>query len=115
MSSAKTKKEQLVELMEEYVNGNIIDISKFRNENPNDYALLSHYFGSVNEAIEKNGWVKIQRRGKQGTVTLRNKLAYDMLKQMREHHTLEEIAQKYGVTRPGVNQLYKALESSIED
>lgn len=111
------KKKQLHDLMKKYVdNNNCINISKFRQDNPSEYALLPHYFGSVNQAIEEYGWVKvIKTKGKEGNrVTLRNQLAYDMLKQMRKNKTLEDIAQTYGVTRPAINQLFKALEASMK-
>lgn len=112
------KKKQLEMLMKKYVDkNNCIDIAKFRQDNPNDYALLSHYFGSVNQAIENNGWVKVQKTSsKTGKkVTLRNQLAYEAIKNMRKDSTLEQIATKYGVTRAAINQLFHALESTIED
>jgi predicted XRE-type DNA-binding protein len=112
----KDRKQQLVNLMSNYVDeNNCIDISRFRTENPDEYALLPHYFGTVNNAVESNGWVKIiKTTGKEGQrVTLRNQLAYDMLLELRKNETLEQIAQKYGVTRPAVNQLFKALKSTI--
>lgn len=109
------KKQTLYELMKKYVDqNNCIDISTFRRENPNEYSLLPHYFGGINQAIEYFGWVKISKvKSKNGEkLTLRNKLAYDMLKKLREDNTLESIANKYGVTRPAINQLYKALEAN---
>ena len=111
------KKEMLKGLMKKYVDEHgCMDITKFRNENANEYALLPHYFGGIDKAIEQCGWVKkVLAKGKKGTkVKLRDQLAYDMLVELRKTKTLEQIAQRYGVTRPGINQLFKALEATIE-
>lgn len=115
------KKNELLNLMSQYVdeNSNCINISKFHNENPKEYALLPHYFGSVNGAIAEGGWIKIskpQHKGGKGMI-LRDALALEMLKLMRnggkvEKQTLEEIAKKFEVTRPAINQLFKALEKT---
>ncbi|MFW6242997.1 MAG: hypothetical protein ACOC2W_02465 [bacterium] len=111
------RKEQLTKLMKKYVEGNRIDIVSFRKDNPSEYSLLSHYFGSVSDAISKNGWVKVSKRKKNGKVTLRDTLAFEMLKKLKEddHKTYEEIAQDKGVTRPAVSQLYQALKAEIEE
>jgi coproporphyrinogen III oxidase-like Fe-S oxidoreductase len=111
------KKIELRKEMEPYVDDHrCIDISKFRKENPKIYALLPHYYGSVSEAIEENGWVKVGRREGQ-TPTLKNQLAYEMLKELREKQgvTLQKIAEKHGVSRAAINQLYQALKSTIEN
>lgn len=116
------KKQELFEIMKEYVDEhNRIDIAKFREEHQKEYALLPHYFGSVNNAIAQYGWVKYikaQHKGGKGMI-LRDQLAYDMLNLLRkggkvDRQTLEEIANKYEVTRPAINQLHKALESTFE-
>lgn len=112
------RKERLTNLMKKYVSkGNIIDISAFRKDNPNEYALLSHYFGSVNNAIEDNGWVKVQTRTKGKKVTLKNQLAFMALEKMRkdEKKTLEEIADMTGVSRAAVNQMHNALRKMIDE
>jgi hypothetical protein len=58
----KDRKQQLVNLMSNYVDeNNCIDISRFRTENPDEYALLPHYFGTVNNAVESNGWAAAAR------------------------------------------------------
>ncbi len=117
------KKTELLNIMKEYVDdGNCINISKFHTEHPKEYALLPHYFGSVNNAIAEGGWIKVtkpQHKGGKGMI-LRDALAYEMLKLMRnggkiEKQTLEEIAGKYDVTRPAINQLFKALEKTHKD
>ncbi len=111
------KRTQLIELMKKYVNDQgSIDITTFRLENPTEYALLPHYFGGVNSAIEQCGWVKVVRtKGKQGTrARLRDQLAYYALRELRKKHTLDQIGEQFGgVTRAAVNQLYKVLENEI--
>ena len=113
------KKEHIIKSMEAYVDANNrIDITKFRLENSSDYSLLSHYFGSVNAAIESCGWIKLQKSKsstKGSTMILRDKLAYDMLSNLRKKHTFEEIAQMYNVTKPAISQLYKALQAGFEN
>ena len=42
----------------------------------------------------------------------RDALAYKMLLLLRQTKTLEQIAREFNVTRPAVNQLFKALEAS---
>lgn len=117
------KKLELLNIMSQYVDeGNCINISKFHNEHPKEYALLPHYFGSVTGAIAEGGWIKVSRpqhKGGKGMI-LRDALAYEMLKLMRnggkiEKQTLEEIACKYDVTRPAINQLFKALEKTHQN
>lgn len=111
------KRAALVDLMKNYVNEQgSIDITKFRLENPTEYALLPHYFGGVNSAIDQCGWIKVVKtKGRQGSrATLRNQLAYDMIKDLRKKNTLEVIGNKYGVSRAAINQLFKALESEVQ-
>jgi len=111
------KRTQLVELMKKYVDEQgSIDITKFRLENPTEYALLPHYFGGVNSAVEQCGWVKVVKtKCQQGTrARLRDQLAYYALRELRKKHTLDQIGEQFGgVTRAAVNQLYKVLEHEI--
>ena len=110
------KKEQLIESMAEYAIDGCIDITRFRLERPTDYALLPHYFGTINNAIEQNGWIKIVKtKGKQGLRTrLRDQLALYALRELRKDHTLDQIGEKFGsVTRAAINQLHKALEKEM--
>ena len=106
------KKEQLKSLMKETVTNNIFDVNAFREKHSTEYATLPYYFGSVNSAIEQNGWIK-SAKVKTKTVTLRNMLAYYALSNLREEKTLEEIAKEFGVTRTAVNQLFNALKEEI--
>lgn len=110
------KKSEIIAVMKEYKDshGNI-DLTKLRQDMPKVYARIPYYFGNIDQAlIEANG-------GTSGApvnrLTLRNQLAYDMLKYMREEKrmTLEEIGQKYGVTRAHVNQLYQSLGKTFGD
>ena len=113
----KKKKEMLEKLMKNYVDRNgCMDITKFRTDNPNEYALLPHYFGGVNQAIEQSGWIKmVKSKTKTGNrVRLRDLLAYDRLTQLRQVETLQQTADRYGVTRPAINQLFKVLQAAIE-
>lgn len=120
MLNKKDKKVELIELMKKYVDeDNCIDISKFHNDNRGAYALLPHYFGSVNSAITENGWIKVTRPQytKDSGMTLRDQLAYDMLELLRKggkinRQTFEQIAGKYEVTKPAISQLHKALEKT---
>jgi len=111
------RKEELQTLMQGFVNDKkCIDIAAFHKKYKKEYSLLPHYFGSVNEAIEQMGWIKISKaqhvKGK--GATLKNQLAYDYLQYLRKNNTLEDIANKYGVTRAAIGQLHKALKSTIE-
>lgn len=111
------KKNMIKEKMEEYVDSNnCIDITAFRKENPSEYALLPHYFGGVNQAIEEFGWIKIQKNKTESgsKVTLKNRLAYEAIKEMKKNHTFEEIGNMMGVSRMAVSQLYRVLEAEIK-
>lgn len=113
------KRTHLTDLMKKYVNEQgSIDITAFRLENPTEYALLPHYFGTINNAIEQNGWVKVVKtKGQQGPrARLRDQLALYALRELRKKHTLDQIGEKFGgVTRAAVGQLYKALEKEMPD
>lgn len=113
------KKTELYNIMKQYVDeNNCIDISRFHEEHTKEYSLLAHYYGSVNKAIAEYGWVKInktQRKDGKQSMVLRDQLALDMLDLLRkggkvDKQTLEEIAEKYEVTRPAINQLHGALK-----
>jgi hypothetical protein len=111
------KKEQILSILGAYVDEtNRIDISKFRAENASEYSLIPHYFGGVNKLINDQGWIKVIKTYANGNkATLRDQLAYDMLKDLRKDKTLEEIAKTYNVSRAGINQLFKALEGNINE
>lgn len=110
------KKVELTDLMKRYVDeDNCIDIAQFHVENQKAYSLLPHYFGSVNNAIADNGWIKITRPQhiKINTVSLSDQLAYDMLETMRNKGmTYEQIAGKYGVSKAAISQRHKALQKA---
>jgi hypothetical protein len=116
------KKQEILKLLQRYVDiNNCIDISSFHKENPKEYSLLPHYFGSVNTAINENGWIKITKPQKgEKKLSLRDMLALDMLNLLRkggkiEKSTLEEIGKKYNASRAGINQLHKALNNYSKD
>lgn len=112
--SKENKKQKIIESVNEFVKNGVIDMTKFRNDYPSIYATLPYYFGGVNKMLDELGLVKIQRSPQKNKMTLRNRLAYDMLVELRKTNTLEQIAARYDVSRALVNQLHKALESSID-
>jgi hypothetical protein len=113
-------KNKIHEAMKPYIDTNkCIDISAFRQANPQKYGLLPHYFGSVDNALVELGLVKVQivrQKCSNHAMSFKDKLALDMLNHLRktEGESLETIAQRYGVTRPLVNQLHKTLKSAAE-
>lgn len=112
---SENKKKKIVTLMEQYVKDNVIDMSRFRQDNPKEYSLLSHYWGSINEAVEANNWIKINKQqGKKGKgLTLRNKLALQAINlKLDNGSTYEKIAKETGVTKAAVSQLHKALQAN---
>lgn len=112
--SNTSKKQQIIDTIKQYTENQIFDIATFRKENPKLYASLPYYFGGVNSLLEELGLVKVQKSQQKNKVTLRNRLAYDMLVELRKDNTLEQIANKYDVSRASINQLYQALELSIK-
>jgi len=116
------KKQEIIEEMmkfkDEYGN---IDLTRLRKENDKLYNRISYYFKGMDNALMAAG-----ATGKGGSnssepatgapvnrKTLRNELAYDMLVQLREKHTLEDIAQRYGCSRAHVNQLFQSLSKTV--
>lgn len=112
--SKENKKQELIQEINKYVENSIFDISKFRLEKPKLYATLPYYFGSIDKMLAQLGLVKIQKSQSKNKVTLRNRLAYDYLKQLRENYTLEQISKKYDCSRSLINQQYQALELTIK-
>lgn len=112
--SKDSKKQQIIEAVNKYVNDDILDITEFRKNNPEIYATLPYYFGGVNKMLDELGLIKVQKSQQKNKMTLRNRLAYDMLTELRKGHTLEQIANKYDVTRALINQLYQALDRSAK-
>jgi hypothetical protein len=113
------KKNEIKEVMKRYQDehGNV-DLTKLRLEEPKVYRKIPYYFKSIDNALaEFNGVAAVSpipnKGGSINRLTLRNQLAWDMLKELREKHTLEEISSRYGVSRAHVNQLYQALSKSI--
>jgi hypothetical protein len=110
----ENKKNEIKNLVMQYTNDKIFDISKFREENSKVYATIPYYFGSIDKMLHDFGLIKIQKSKLNNKVTLRNRLAYDFLKELRSKHTLAEISQIYGVSRALINQQYQALETAIK-
>lgn len=114
------KKQEIYEAMKKYIDENrCINIKAFRDENPQLYAIIPHYFGSVNNALTELNLIKItvtKHKTADKAVSLRDMLAFDMLEYLRksEKSSLEEVAKKYGVSRPAINQLHKALKAAID-
>ena len=108
------KKDEIINIVMQYVDDGVLNITKFRKERPKTYAALPYYFGGINSLVEQLGLVKVQKSQQKNKVTLRNHLAYDMLIELRKTNTLEQIAAKYNVSRALVNQLYQALDLAIK-
>lgn len=112
--SKEKKKQELKLIINKYVNNNVLDITTFRLENPKLYTSIPYYFGTVTKMLDELGLIKIQKTAGKNNLTFRNRLAYDRISELRKDHTLEEIANMYGVTRALVNQLFQALDVSIK-
>ncbi|AEO93825.1 gp580 [Bacillus phage G] len=114
------RRQEILEVMGKYKDefGNI-DLSRLRKEDNKTYNKISYYFGSIDEALIACGSqnTEEERGADKGAPvnrkTLRNELAFDMLTQLREKYTLEEIAQSYGCSRAHVNQLFQSLAKSV--
>jgi predicted DNA-binding protein YlxM (UPF0122 family) len=96
----------------DYTKDRVFDVSLFRKENPKVYATIPYYFGTIDSVLDELGVVKTQKQAK-NKVTLRNRLAYDHLQQLRKDYTMEQIAQMYNVSRALINQQIQALELLI--
>lgn len=110
------KKAELKAALEKYVVDNEINLSEFRAKHPKEYSLIPHYFGSISEALRENGWIKINRVRRDGTLvpTLKDQLAFYALNELRKEHTFGDIGKAFGgTTRMCVRQLYVALEKNI--
>lgn len=110
--NAEQKKLEIIDVIHQYVNNGVIDMSKLRNEHPSVYSSLPYYFGGVEGMLTELNLVKVEKS--KNKVTLKNRLAYDYLTNLREKYTLEQIATMYGVTRALINQQYQALDIAIK-
>lgn len=111
------KKTELTNLLKKYVVDNEINLSEFRVQHPKEYSLIPHYFGSIREALRVNGWIKINRVRRDGTLmpTLKDQLAFYALNELHKEHTFDSIGHKFGgTTRMRVRQLYTVLKKNIE-
>lgn len=108
------KKDEIKEVILKYVKDGVLDISKFRKENKSIYSTISYYYGSINNMLDELNLIKVQKIKNKSNVTFRNRLAYDMLCELRKEHTMEQIAKMYGVSRALVNQLHQSLDIAIK-
>ena len=111
------KKTELTNLLKKYVVDNEINLSEFRVQHPKEYSLIPHYFGSIREALRVNGWIKINRVRRDGTLmpTLKDQLAFYALNELHKEHSFDSIGHKFGgTTRMCVRQLYTVLKKNIE-
>ena len=118
LSKRDLKRKELRDLIMSYSNDNGFDITKFRKENKKEYNLIPHYFGSINEAMNELNLVKmVTGTVKEGNkLTLKDALAYDRIKQLRESgKTFEEIANQYGVSKMLVNRMFTVLQDKVEN
>lgn len=114
----KLKKEELKQSIMKYTINDCFDITKFRVEREKDYMLIPHYFGSVSECMEELHLVKVvSGTVKEGNnLTLKDALAFDQIKSLREKGlTYEEIAKKYGVSKVLVSKMFRVLESKAKE
>ena len=106
-------KQRIFDLMKPYIDSNnCINLTDFRLTHPKEYGLLPHYFGSVDGALVELGLIKVsivKQKGASKDLSLKDKLALDMLNQLRSTESFDSIATKYGVTKPLVSQLHKTL------
>lgn len=111
------KRKALAKLMSNYVDkNNCIDLTTFRSKHMKEYSLIPYYYGSIKNALEQNGWVKVVhlKRNNNSTVSFKDKLAFYALHELRRNHTLEEIGAQFGgITKSCVHQMYIALEKNI--
>ena len=110
------KKREIKSVIMKYATNNIFDITKFREENSKIYATIPYYFGSIDKMLEEFGLIKVQKT--KNKVTLRNKLAYDYLKELREKYTLEEIATKFphfGEDMDNLVETTKTLKKELKE
>ncbi len=110
--SKQDKKQEIKSRIMDYTKDRVFDVSLFRKENPKVYATIPYYFGTIDSVLDELGVVKTQKQAK-NKVTLRNRLAYDHLQQLRKDYTMEQIAQMYNVSRALINQQIQALELLI--
>jgi len=115
MQKAKNK---LFELMKPFIDENkCINLSAFRKAHPDKYGLLPHYFGGVDDAMLELGLVKVhivKQKGASRDLCFKDKLSLDMLNLLRTTESFDSIATRYGVTKPLVAQLHKALKLAAE-
>lgn len=114
------KKQELYELLKTYVDkDNCIDIDAFRKDHPREYRLLNYHFGGVSKMAEFFGWIKLSGTKKTEQqvplATVRDRLAYEKLTELRRNSSLEKIGQTYGVSRAAINQLHTALKKVCEN
>ena len=106
------RKEQIVQLVRSCINADgIIDMGEFRRNHKKEYSLINHYFGSVSNLLNLARATKtVQVNNGKNNITLRNRLALDMIENLRDSgYSFEDIAKNYNVTRTAVNNLYHML------
>ena len=106
------RKEYLSNTILKNSNNGKINLTEFRKNFPSEYANIAYYFGNINSMLSELNLIKITKHNNE-RVILRDKLAFEMLKQLRKNYTLEEIGKMYGVTKPLINQLFNNLEIKI--
>ena len=106
------RKEYLSNTILKNSNNGKINLTEFRKNFPSEYASIAYYFGNINSMLSELNLTKITKHNNE-RVIFRDKLAFEMLKQLRKNYTLEEIGKMYNVTKPLVNQLFNSLEIKI--
>ena len=110
------KKTELLNKLKQSAQSNgLIDITRFRKENPKEYNLLPHHFGSVNDAVNLAGLTIVRRRGPADSenISIRNLLIYDMFHVFFECKLpIDLICQYYGCASDTLAKLFVALYDS---
>jgi transposase len=100
---------------------NTIDMKGFFSQNPYYRNKIQYYFGNMPDFYEEIGakqefkYVKKlkEQSQKRKTLSLRDELALERLEQLRkEGLTLQEIGEKYNITKQSVNQLINMLDTT---
>lgn len=109
--NTKMRKAQILKTLKASMDkDNVIDMGVYRKHYQEEYSLINHYFGSVDAALDLIGGIKKIRIEKDNGLSLRNRLALDMIDTLRDSgFSFDDIAEKYQVSKTAVNNLYHQL------
>ena len=101
----------LLRLLRECSQEGVLNITTFRNLHKKEYGKLGSYFGSVSNALEEAGIIKVTSQKTSPTLIM--KLAYNMIKEQNKDKSLAKIAADYQVSRAALSSLYQRLGNVI--